>query len=113
MPSRREWRVGAQHLQGIHSRADLAFQFQPRRGIGIACGIKNVGIGGFTTDVCVYAAVTNAYDLGYHVYALRDAMAGYFPEQSELMLKNTYPMWSKVISNDDWLAMLERGEATR
>jgi ureidoacrylate peracid hydrolase len=78
-----------------------------------AKGIKNVAIGGFTTDVCVYAAVTNAYDLGYHVYALRDAMAGYFPEQSELMLKNTYPMWSKVIGNDDWLAMLERGEATR
>jgi len=76
-------------------------------------GIKNVAVGGFTTDVCVYATVTNAFDLGYHVYALRDAMAGYFPEQSELMLKNTYPMWSKVISNDDWLAVLERGEATR
>ncbi len=76
-------------------------------------GIKNVAVGGFTTDVCVYATVTNAFDLGYHVYALRDAMAGYFPEQSEMMLKNTYPMWSKVISNDDWLAMLERGEATR
>ena len=29
------------------------------------------------------------------------------------MLKNTYPMWSKVIGNDDWLAMLERKEATR
>ncbi len=76
-------------------------------------GIKNVAVGGFTTDVCVYATVTSAFDLGYHVYALRDAMAGYFPEQSEMMLKNTYPMWSKVISNDDWLAMLERSDATR
>jgi hypothetical protein len=50
--------------------------------------------------------VTNGYDLGYHVYALKDAMVGSFPDQSELMLKNTYPMWSKVLGNDDWLAML-------
>jgi len=75
-----------------------------------AKGIKNVAVAGFTTDVCVYATVTSAYDLGYHVYALRDAMAGYFPEQSEQMLKNTYPMWSKVLSNDEFLGMfgLER-----
>jgi ureidoacrylate peracid hydrolase len=69
-------------------------------------GIKNIAVAGFTTDVCVYATVTNGYDLGYHVYTLKDAIVGYFPEQSELMLKNTYPMWSKVLSNDEWLAML-------
>ena len=73
----------------------------------------SVGIvAGFTTDVCVYATATNAYDLGYHVYALRDAMAGYFPEQSELMLKNTYPMWSKVLGNDEWLAMFGLAQRT-
>ena len=71
--------------------------------------IKNIAVAGFTTDVCVYATVTNGYDLGYHVYALKDAMVGYFPEQSELMLKNTYPMWSKVLSNDEWLNMLSAG----
>src|SRR5712672_3688859 len=72
-------------------------------------GIKNIAVAGFTTDVCVYATVTNGYDLGYHVYALKDAMVGYFPEQSELMLKNTYPMWSKVLGNDEWLTMLSSG----
>jgi hypothetical protein len=36
-------------------------------------------------------------------------MVGYFPDQAELMLKNTYPMWSKVVSNDEWLAMLNAG----
>lgn len=76
-------------------------------------GIKNVAVAGFTTDVCVYATVTNAYDLGYHVYALREAMAGYFTEQSEQMLKNTYPMWSKVVSNDEWLAMFGFGQTTQ
>jgi len=74
-----------------------------------ARGIKNIAVAGFTTDVCVYATVTNGFDLGYHVYALKDAMAAVFPEQSELMLKNTYPMWSKVVSNDDWLNMLHGG----
>jgi ureidoacrylate peracid hydrolase len=69
-------------------------------------GIKNIAVAGFTTDVCDYATVTNGYDLGYHVYALKDAMVGYFPEQSEMMIKNTYPMWSKVLGNDDNVAML-------
>ncbi|MGB9156422.1 MAG: isochorismatase family protein, partial [Chthoniobacterales bacterium] len=72
-------------------------------------GIKNIAVAGFTTDVCVYATVTTGYDLGYHVYALKDAMVSYFPEQGELMLKNTYPMWSKVVSNDEWLTMLNAG----
>jgi ureidoacrylate peracid hydrolase len=58
-------------------------------------GIRNIAVAGFTTDVCVYA--------------LKDAMVGYFPDQAELMLKNTYPMWSKVVSNDEWLAMLNAG----
>jgi nicotinamidase-related amidase len=57
--------------------------------------------------------VTLAYDLGYHVYALRDAMAGYFTEQSDQMLKNTYPIWSKVVGNDEWLAMFGPGQTTR
>jgi ureidoacrylate peracid hydrolase len=69
-------------------------------------GIKNIAVAGFTTDVCDYATVTNGYDLGYHVYALKDAMVGYFPDQSELMIKNTYPMWSKVLGNDEFVAML-------
>lgn len=72
-------------------------------------GIKNVAVAGFTTDVCVYATTTNAYDLGYHVYALKDLMVGYFTDQSELMLKNTFPMWSKVVSNDEWLGMVTAG----
>jgi ureidoacrylate peracid hydrolase len=69
-------------------------------------GIRNIAVAGFTTDVCDYATVTNGYDLGYHVYALKDAMVGYFPDQSELMIKNTYPMWSKVLGNDEFVAML-------
>ena len=38
-----------------------------------AKGIKIVAVAGFTSDVCVHATVLSAYDLGYHVYALRRA----------------------------------------
>jgi nicotinamidase-related amidase len=75
----------------------------------LAHGIRNIGVAGFTSDVCVYATVTNGYDLGYHVYALKDLAVGYFPEQAELMVKNTYPMWSKVLDSDEWVAMLGGG----
>jgi ureidoacrylate peracid hydrolase len=69
-------------------------------------GIKNIAVAGFTSDVCDYATVTNGYDLGYHVYSLKDSMVGYFPDQAEMMIKNTYPMWSKVLGNDEFVAML-------
>jgi ureidoacrylate peracid hydrolase len=69
-------------------------------------GIKNVAVAGFTTDVCVYAAAINAYDLGYHVYALRESMLGFFPEMSQAMLNSIYPMWSTVLDNKDFVGML-------
>jgi ureidoacrylate peracid hydrolase len=118
---RQAWKTGTEYTsyypQLIPGPGDKDLMLAPRvqtsafGGTGLdqilrARGIKNIGVAGFTTDVCVYATVTNGYDLGYHVYALKDAMVGYFPEQSELMLKNTYPMWSKVLSNDEWLTML-------
>jgi hypothetical protein len=34
-------------------------------------------------------------------------MVAAFPELSDPMLNETYPMWSKVIGNDEWLAMLK------
>lgn len=71
-------------------------------------GIKNVAIAGFTTDVCVYSTVVAAYDLGYHVYALRESMLGFFPELSQSMLNSIYPMWSTVIDNDKFVGMVQK-----
>ncbi|HVH32468.1 MAG TPA: cysteine hydrolase [bacterium] len=69
-------------------------------------GIKNIAVAGFTTDVCDYATVTNGYDLGYHVYALKESMAGYTKPLSEMMLNTVYSLWSRVLSNDDFIAMM-------
>jgi nicotinamidase-related amidase len=69
-------------------------------------GIKNVAVAGFTIDVCDYATATAGYDLGYHVYALRESMAGYTQPLSEMMLNSVYTLWSRVLSNDDFIVMV-------
>ncbi len=77
-------------------------------------GIKNIAVAGFTIDVCDYATVTAGYDLGYHVYALKESMAGYTQPLSEMMLNTVYILWSQVLSNDDFIAMLSpQGKPTR
>ena len=70
-------------------------------------GVKSVAVAGFTTDVCNYATTMAAYDLGYHVYALRDLMAPFYPELSELLLKETYPNWSRVATSDEFLQLFD------
>jgi ureidoacrylate peracid hydrolase len=70
-------------------------------------GIKNVAVAGFTSDVCVYATVLSAYDLGFHVYALREGMVGFFDAMAEQMVNSVYPMWSQVIDNDELDRMIE------
>jgi ureidoacrylate peracid hydrolase len=76
-----------------------------------AKGIKNVAVAGFTSDVCVYATALSAYDLGFHVYALREGMVGFFDGMAEQMVNFVYPMWSRVIDNDELDNMIEANPA--
>jgi nicotinamidase-related amidase len=69
-------------------------------------GIKNIAVAGFTVDVCDYATVTAGYDLGYHVYALKESMARYTQPLSDMMLNSVYTLWSRVLKNDDFIAMV-------
>ena len=57
--------------------------------------------------MCVYATVLSAYDLGFHVYALREGMVGFFDGMAEQMVDLVYPMWSQVIENDQFDTMIE------
>lgn len=121
---RQAWKVGskeAAYYQPLLPKPDYKDLVLPPRaqvsafgGTGLneilrSKGIKNVAIAGFTTDVCNYATTTAAYDLGFHVYALKDAMLGFFPELSQQMLDNVYPMWSMVVDNGKFLGMLDKG----
>jgi ureidoacrylate peracid hydrolase len=69
-------------------------------------GIRNIAVAGFTTDVCNYATVTSGYDLGYHVYALKDSMAAFTQPVAQDMLDTVYTLWSVVLSNDEFVTML-------
>jgi ureidoacrylate peracid hydrolase len=75
-------------------------------------GIKNVAVAGFTSDVCVYATVLSAYDLGFHVYALREGMVGFFDGVAEQMVNLIYPMWSQVVDHDEFDKMIEPSPTT-
>ena len=66
----------------------------------------------FTSDVCVYATVLSAYDLGFHVYALREGMVGFVDGMAEQMLTFVYPMWSQVVDNDEFDKLLEATPVT-
>jgi nicotinamidase-related amidase len=66
-----------------------------------------VAVAGFTSDVCVYATVLSAYDLGFHVYALREGMVGFYDAMAEQMVNFVYPMWSQVVDNDEFDKMVE------
>src|SRR6478609_3954607 len=116
------WKIGskeAAYYEPLKSSAGDRDLFLPPRsqvsgfgGTGLsemlrAKGIKNVAVAGFTSDVCVYATVLSAYDLGFHVYALREGMVGFFDGMAEQMVNFVYPMWSQVIDNDEFDKMVE------
>ena len=76
-------------------------------------GIKNVALGGFSTDGCAYATLLSAFDLGYHVYAVKDALASNVTQLSELLLQQSYPKYSRVIGYKEFLQMLDGFKAAR
>lgn len=76
-------------------------------------GVKNVAVAGFTSDVCVYATVLSAYDLGFHVYALKEGMVGFFDAMAEQMVNSVFPMWSQVIDHDGFEKMIEATPGAR
>ncbi len=71
-------------------------------------GIKNVAIMGFNTDICVYASVLSAHDLGYRAYALKDLMISFRPDFAKNMLEFVYPMWSRVLDSNEFMGMFQR-----
>jgi ureidoacrylate peracid hydrolase len=68
-------------------------------------GIRNVAVGGFVTEVCLYATVLAGYDLGYRMYALSDLTANFYNQLGEQMWTGIMPYWSRTMTSKDHLAM--------
>ncbi len=71
-------------------------------------GIRNVAVMGFNTEICVYATVLSAHDLGYRTYALSDLMISFRPEFASNMLDAVYPYFSRVLTGDAFAQMITR-----
>jgi ureidoacrylate peracid hydrolase len=77
-----------------------------------ARGIRNIAVGGFSIEGCVYATMLDGYDLGFRVFALPDVMASDRDVLAPLMLKDRYPQYSRVMSHRDFLAMFPGNAVT-
>ncbi|AXT20923.1 isochorismatase family protein [Flavobacteriaceae bacterium AU392] len=58
-------------------------------------GVDTVILGGFLSHVCVNATMTDAYDKGYKVVTLTDAVATAGAEAQKQVIDHVYPMFSK------------------
>lgn len=70
-------------------------------------GIKSVGIAGFVTNICVEATARDAFDFGFHVYNLVDAMAAKSKEHQDFAEGNNLSYVGRNLSSKDFLAMIE------
>lgn len=70
-------------------------------------GIKNIGIAGFVTNICVEATARDAYDLGFHVYNLVDVMAAKSKEHQDFIEANNLSYVGKNISSKEFLNLID------
>ena len=73
-------------------------------------GIRNVAVGGFTADVCVYATLLAGYDLGYRMYAITDAVVAGSAALTKEMEGFLYPYVSRPMTSGEFLAMFRRAK---
>jgi len=74
-------------------------------------GITNVVLGGFLTNCCVESTMRTAYEKGYNVITLKDCTAALSEEEQRLAVEKNYPMFSRPMTHDEFLAELS-GEKT-
>jgi ureidoacrylate peracid hydrolase len=67
-------------------------------------GITTIVLGGFLTNCCVESTMRTGYEHGYQVITLKDCVAATSVEEHENALKYDYPMFSKPMSSDDFIA---------
>jgi len=69
-------------------------------------GIKTVVLGGFLTNCCVESTMRTAYEHGFDVVTLTDCVAATSKEAQAAAIEYDYPMFSKPMTSQEWLAAL-------
>ena len=69
-------------------------------------GITTVVLAGFLTNCCVESTMRSAYEKGFEVYTLTDAVGATSIAEHENAITFDYPMFSKPITTEDFVAEL-------
>jgi nicotinamidase-related amidase len=70
-------------------------------------GITDLAIAGFLTNCCVESTMRSAYERGYRVVTLTDCTATLSPEEQQASVTKNFPMFSRPITHDAFLAELD------
>ena len=70
-------------------------------------GITDLAIAGFLTNCCVESTMRSAYERGFRVVTLTDCTATLSPEEQHAAVTKNFPMFSKPMTHDQFLADLE------
>ncbi|MDQ0468911.1 cysteine hydrolase [Labrys wisconsinensis] len=69
-------------------------------------GITTIALGGFLTNCCVESTMRTGYEKGYDVITLKDCTAALSEEEQRLAVEKNYPMFSRPMTHDAFLASL-------
>jgi len=69
-------------------------------------GIDTVVLAGFLTNCCVESTMRSAYEKGFEVITLTDAVGATSPEEHANAIKFDYPMFSKPMTTDEFVGAL-------
>lgn len=69
-------------------------------------GITTIALGGFLTNCCIESTMRTGYEKGYDVFTLTDCVAATSVEEHTNAIKYDYPMFSRPVTSDDFIAAL-------
>lgn len=70
-------------------------------------GITDLAIGGFLTNCCVESTMRSAYERGFQVVTVTDCTATLSPEEQQAAVTKNFPMFSRPMTHDAFLAEVE------
>jgi nicotinamidase-related amidase len=70
-------------------------------------GIHTVVLAGFLTNCCVESTMRSAYEGGYEVITLTDAVAATSQPEHDNAIQYDYPMFSKPMTTAEYLKLLQ------
>jgi ureidoacrylate peracid hydrolase len=76
-------------------------------------GITTIALGGFLTNCCVESTMRTGYEKGFDVVTLKDCTATLSEEEQKLAVAKNYPMFSRPLNHDEFLAELSGEEVVQ